>query len=160
MPFRFLCLILWASNSSSQLKSSVTLISRWTGYSTFLVRRVSRQRPPSPLMPVARRGRRDDGGGGLGGRRDGRRPDARSGQVMCARVRIVQHVWGEERGGGGGGNPGTEGKIKVCTWLREISSCSCLTVCLALLGSCLTRFAYFFRGPCMIPGEPYPSDFP
>ena len=22
----------------------------------------------------------------------------------------------------------TEGKIKVCTWLREISSCSCLTV--------------------------------
>ena len=24
----------------------------------------------------------------------------------------------------------TEGKIKVCTWLREISSCSCLTVLL------------------------------
>ena len=22
----------------------------------------------------------------------------------------------------------TEGKLKVCTWLREISSCSCLTV--------------------------------
>ena len=32
--------------------------------------------------------------------------------------------------GGAGGRFGdyTEGEIKVCTWLREISSCSCLIV--------------------------------
>ena len=42
----------------------------------------------------------------------------------------------------------TEHPKNVCTWLREIYSCSCLTVCLALPGSCLARNTYCFRVLC------------
>ena len=36
----------------------------------------------------------------------------------------------------------------ACTWLGEISSCSCLMLCLALPGSCLARFTNLFRPLC------------
>ena len=41
----------------------------------------------------------------------------------------------------------TEGEIKVCTWLREISSCSCLTVLPGPAWLLLNKICILFLGP-------------
>ena len=48
-------------------------------------------------------------------------------------------------------------KIKVCAWLREISSCSCLTVLPGLPGSCLAKQTNLYVPLCTFPFPNQPA---